>query len=271
MASLSTRTLLRSLDGTVLAAELAVPANAARGVVLVHGGGVTRDEGGFFVRLADGLAAAGVASVRFDLRGHGESGGRQEDLTLAGVGNDIRAVAEHLASITDLRRVSVLGASFSGGVCAVVAARHPQLVERLVLFNPLLDYKKRFVDDKDYWSGDHIDVEAGERLAADRYVAHSQSFRLGAALLNEVFWWDARAELARITVPTLIVHGTKDTFIPVQSSRAAVVALGGPHRLLEVDGAQHGFAVRDDPGYLQPQTQQWQAWVIDETVAWLRH
>lgn len=266
----STTTFLKSLDGTRLAADISRPMNAERGVVLVHGGGVTRDEGGFFVRLADGLAAAGVASVRFDLRGHGESGGRQEDLTLAGVGNDVRAVAEHLASIAGLDRVSVLGASFSGGVCAVLAARHPQLIDRLVLFNPLLDYKKRFIDDKEYWSGDRIDEPAAERLATDRYVAHSPSFRLGTGLLNEVFWWDSRAELPNVTAPTLIVHGTHDTFIPVASSRAAVTALGGPARLRELDGAQHGLAVHDDPGYRHPQTLRWQASVIEETAEWLR-
>ncbi|MFD6224362.1 hypothetical protein [Nocardia asteroides] len=37
---------------------------------------------GFFTRLAAGLANAGVASLRFDLRGHGGSEGRQEELTL---------------------------------------------------------------------------------------------------------------------------------------------------------------------------------------------
>jgi uncharacterized protein len=60
-------------------------------VVLVHGGGVTREEGGFFTRLASGLGEAGVASLRFDLRGHGESEGRQEELTLAAILNDILA------------------------------------------------------------------------------------------------------------------------------------------------------------------------------------
>jgi len=89
-------------------------------------------------QLADGLARAGVATVRFDLRGHGASGGLQEGLTLAGVGNDVRAVGEYLVAETDLPGVGVVGASFSGGVCAMLAARWPRLVERLVLFNPLL-------------------------------------------------------------------------------------------------------------------------------------
>jgi hypothetical protein len=36
-----------------------------------------------FIRLADGLGEAGVASLQFDQRGHGDSEGRQEELMLA--------------------------------------------------------------------------------------------------------------------------------------------------------------------------------------------
>ncbi|MGI5238842.1 hypothetical protein [Dactylosporangium sp. CA-139066] len=56
---------------------------------------MTREEGGFFGRLAEGLAASGVASLRFDLRGHGESEGRQEDLTISSVLNEILTRAAH--------------------------------------------------------------------------------------------------------------------------------------------------------------------------------
>jgi alpha-beta hydrolase superfamily lysophospholipase len=67
---------VRTLDGLHLAATLVQPTEpSTRAVVLVHGGGVTREECGFFTRLAVGLAEAGVASLRFDLRGHGESEG----------------------------------------------------------------------------------------------------------------------------------------------------------------------------------------------------
>ncbi|MGB6162732.1 MAG: alpha/beta fold hydrolase [Pseudonocardiaceae bacterium] len=91
----------------------------------MHGGGITREEGGFFTRLAAGLAEAGVASLRFDLRGHGESEGRQEDLTLAGVLGDIRAAVTLVRSEASTQRVALLGTSFSGGICAYYAATHP--------------------------------------------------------------------------------------------------------------------------------------------------
>ena len=40
-------------------------------------------------------------------------------------------------------------------------------------------------------------------------------------------------------------------------------------RLVEIDGAQHGMAVHDDPGYLEPQTQRWQALVVQTVVDWV--
>jgi alpha-beta hydrolase superfamily lysophospholipase len=206
----------RSHDGTRLAGTLHSARDATRSAILVHGGGVTRDEGGFYVRLADALAAGGIASLRFDLRGHGTSGGRQEELTLAAAANDVRAAIDEVHASG--APVTVIGTSFSGGVCALVAARTPGL-RSLVLFNPLLDYKRRFVDEKPYWSSDRIDPEFADQLDRRGYIEHSPTFRLGRALLNEVFQLSTLDALSRITVPTLLVHGTKDTFINIESSR----------------------------------------------------
>lgn len=261
----------KSLDGLHLRGTLVTPTELrGPGVVLVHGGGVTREEGGFYARLADGLADACLPSLRFDFRAHGESEGRQEDLTLSGVVNDIRAAVEHLRALTADGPVSLIGASFGGGICALYAARYPEMLHRLMLINPLLNYKRRFIDEKPYWSDDQISEEAGAELAAQGFLSHSPTFKLGRPLLNEVFYLQPHQELGNVTTATLVVHGTGDTFIPVQSSRDAVRQFGGEARLIEVDGAQHGIAVHDDPEYADPQTQAWQADVIHSIAEWLR-
>jgi uncharacterized protein len=270
MALRATTTMIRTLDGLHLAGTVATPGGTPeRAVVLVHGGGVTREEGGFFTRLATGLGEAGVASLRFDLRGHGESEGRQEELTLSAILNDIRVALTHVREATDASHVSVLGASFSGGLCAYYAAKCPDDVARLVLLNPRLDYKKRTIDDKPYWSHDYLDGEVAQQLTEQGYIAFTASFKHGRALLNEVFWIKPHLTLGEIAAPTLIVHGTKDTFVPVESSRAAVSQLQVEHKLVEIEGAQHGFAVHEDPQYLNPQSQQWQAFVIRTVVEWI--
>ncbi|MGH1552470.1 alpha/beta hydrolase [Streptomyces sp. L7] len=261
---------VRTLDGLQLAGTLVEPGQpTSRALVLIHGGGVTREEGGFFTRLADGLAEAGVASLRFDLRGHGQSEGRQEDLTLSSILNDIRVVLAYLREATGAEALSLLGTSFTGGVCACYAAKQPQDITRLVLFNPQLNYKKRTIDRRPFWVDDHLTDEAAAQLAEQGYLSHSPTLKHGRAIYNEVFWLRPHEALGEVQAPTLIVHGTMDTFVPVEASRAAVPLFQAPCQLVEIEGAQHGFAVHDDPQYLDPQSQEWQAFVIRTTAEWL--
>jgi len=266
----ATETSFRTLDGLHLAGTVVEPENRPVGaVVFVHGGGVTREEGGFFTRLATGLGEAGLASLRFDLRGHGRSGGRQEELTLSAILNDIRVAIAHVRVETSVEAVSLLGASFGGGICGYYAAKRPGGVHRLVLLNPQLDYKKRTIDTRPYWSNDSINDEAARQLTEHGYIDFTPTLRHGRAIFNEVFWLRPDDALGEIQAPTLIVHGTKDTFVPIESSRAAMNQLQVECKLVEIEGSQHGFAVHDDPQYLDPQSQQWQAFVIRTVTQWL--
>ncbi|MFF5085480.1 alpha/beta hydrolase [Actinoplanes sp. NPDC000266] len=264
------QTSFRSADGLLLRGSVDSPAGLpAQCIVFVHGGGVTREEGGFFTRLAAGLAQRGVASLRFDLRGHGESEGRQEDLTLSAVVNDIHAATAHLRQLSGDVPMNVLGASFGGGISAYFTASYPDEVAKLVLINPLINYKKRFIDDKPYWSHDQISDDAGRELSENGYLPHSPTFKLGRPLLNEVFYLRPERVIDQIRATTLVLHGTGDTFIPVESSRELATKLPGGSRLIEIDGAQHGIAVHDDPQYLNPQTQAWQAAAIKDIGDWI--
>lgn len=266
----SRQATVRTLDGLRLAGTLVEPGQpTSRAVVLVHGGGVTREEGGFFTRLAEGLADAGVASLRFDLRGHGESEGRQEDLTLSAVLNDIRVALAYVREVPGVEVVTLLGASFGGGICAYYTAQRPGDVQRLVLFNPQLDYKKRTIDSRPYWENDYLQEKAAQQLASEGFIEFTPTLKHGRPIFNEVFWLRPHEALGGVVAPTLIVHGTKDTIVPVESSRTAVERFGGPCELVEIEGSQHGFAVHDDPQYLDPQSQEWQAFVIRTVAEWV--
>jgi len=270
MTSITREITVRTVDGLNLAGTLATPSRSLHsGVVLVHGGGVTREEGGFFARLAAGLAEVGVASLRFDLRGHGQSEGRQEDLTLSAILNDIRVTLAHLREATGMANISLLGTSFTGGVAAYYAAKCPAEISHLVLFNPQLNYKKRTIDNRPFWQNDRLTEEAAAQLRTRGYLDHSPTLKHGRAIYNEVFWLRPHEALGEVAAPTLIVHGTKDTFVPVEASREAVSHFRAPCRLVEIEGAQHGFAVHDDPRYLSPQTRRWQAFVIETVAEWL--
>jgi pimeloyl-ACP methyl ester carboxylesterase len=268
--STQSRVEFRSLDGLRLVGDILVPDVAPEvGVLLVHGRGVTRHESGFFDRIAEALAAAGFASLRFDLRGHGESEGTQEDVTLAGLLNDIRAGFEVLRAETGVALTSLVGQSFAGGICAYYSAERPAEVERLVMLCPRIDYKARTIDGRPYWVADHLDDEHAHLLTRDGFLQYSTSFRHGRAFLNEVFWLQPHTALGDVVAPTLLVHGDADTQVPIGPSYDAIKELNEQSRLMVVAGAGHGFAVAGDKAYQQPQTLAWQAEVIQGISGWI--
>lgn len=225
----------RSLDGLRLAGTLTSPLSGGpqKAVVLAHSEGLDRDENGLFPLIADELAAEGVATLRFDHRGHGESDGTQEERTLTEHLNDLRAAVEHVRAETGARRISLLGTRFSGGLAAFYAARRPTELDRLALLTPQLNFKGDYIDQNPNWTAGRL---ATPRLAEVGYLEHGPGIRHGRAFLNEAFWVRPSFVFGEILPPTLIVHGTKDDRVPVESSRAAARRLKAGDVLVEIDG-----------------------------------
>jgi uncharacterized protein len=164
--------------------------------------------------------------------------------------------------------VDVVSASFSGGACALHAGHRPNDVGKLVLLNPRLDYRERYTTSRPGWSDDYLSAEAAHELD-ERGFTEKSPFELGRALLNEVLWWDLPVVLAAVRSPVRMVYGTADTFVPIESSRRFRALFSGPVELVEIEGAQHGFAVHEDPQYLNPQSQAWQRKAIGLVSAFL--
>lgn len=266
---MSVEVLLRSLDGTRLSGTFTTPEAPARAVLMVHGAGATREEVGLYPLLAGSLAAGGVASLRLDLPGHGSSGGRRADLTLAGLLNVLDAATAEVAALTGLARTGIVAASLSGGVSAYFAAHRRETVDRLVLFYPLLDYRQRFVFEKPWWTGTGVTDEAAESLDRQGHVPHTPVFPLGRAMLNEVFWLRPDRALGDLTAPTMLIHGSADPTIPLRSSERAAADLTVPHELVVLDGAGHGFSPADGSPESVARSREWTAAAVTAATRWL--
>lgn len=105
-----------TLDGRLVA-----PPGATSGAVVCHPhpqyGGDMENE--LVVRLASALGAAGLATLRFDFRGVGASGGRHDKGR--GEVDDVRAAAAVLRARVAVAKVALVGYSF-GSVMAMQAA-----------------------------------------------------------------------------------------------------------------------------------------------------
>jgi pimeloyl-ACP methyl ester carboxylesterase len=77
--------------------------------------------------------------------------------------------------------VTLVGQGFGGGICAYYAAKRRAEVA-LVLLCPQLDYKKRTIDSRPYWTDDHLDEEVARQLTERGYIDFTPTFRHGRAM-----------------------------------------------------------------------------------------
>src|SRR5437867_11466797 len=111
------------LRGVIHRPERARARRGGPGVVLFHGFTGDRMESHWlFVKCARALARAGVASLRFDFFGSGESDGTFRQATLQGEIEDARAAVNFFRRQKGIHqeRIGLLGPSLGGAIAAVV-------------------------------------------------------------------------------------------------------------------------------------------------------
>lgn len=216
--------------------------NGGVGVVIAHGLTVDREEDGVFTRLAGELAHAGLPSFRFDYRGHGKSGGRSEDMTVAGEALDLAAALDFSGKL-GMKRIGVVAASFAGASTSLIVPIRPE-VAALVMWNAVVDFAPIFSPDnpdaREFWNG------ARETARKTGYVETGPGkFRLGRALMEEMDTFRPAELLARLRIPVQFIHGDADTLVPQSLSTALAKRI--PGAVMEtLKGAGHGFHAETD-------------------------
>ena len=190
------RVHLRADDGTDLAGDEI--AGAAPSLLFLHGLASTRI-GDKSTSLLAFARTHRLGLLRLDMRGHGESTGKLQDMTLTGLVADARAALDHLG------RAWIVGSSLGGLVGAWLAATEPQRVEGLVLLAPAFGFLRRMGARPRH--GNHIVIDS----AFVRVEVHER-------VLEDARRWPEAELGARLSMPTLIVHGACDDVVPAGDS-----------------------------------------------------
>ena len=112
-------------------------------VLMLHGFASQKDEvGDMYKRLAAALGEQGIASLRIDFRGWGESAGKMEESTVQTQVDDATTAYEYLKGLdaVEPERIGVLGFSLGGGIAVVSAAQHPDWYAAMVTWSSVGDF-----------------------------------------------------------------------------------------------------------------------------------
>lgn len=217
--------------GVALAYDVTGPAD---GPVVVAAHGLTssrasEDASGVFDWSA--IPAAGFRLVRYDARGHGRSGGRDDpgEYAWPRLADDLLALVSQVAGD---RPVDVVGASMGVGTALWAAVRAPERFRRLVLVIPPTGWATR--------PGQAQMYEAGARFVEERGL---DAFVRGSAVLPPLpildaagAWPPPAPDVAEPLLPT-VLRGAAATDLPDPGAIAAL-----PHPVLLLPWA-------DDPGH----------------------
>ena len=203
--------------------------------VFVHGFTSNRLELPNFVGMSRLLETGGIASVRFDLSGHGESDGDFFDVTISGEIAETRAVLRTVRTFdfVDPDRIGLVGMSMGGVVAGIVAAEEPG-ISALCLWSPAA--VAPFEIGSGYLKGRSLAAEVEEKGYVD-----ADGYRMSPALVEDIAGLDVYGRSRAYAGPVHILHGDKDDITPLEYVRRYLDHYDGNAELEIVEGADHAW------------------------------
>jgi non-heme chloroperoxidase len=232
--------------------------------VLIHGYPL---DGHSWERQERVLLQAGYRVIAYDRRGFGQSSQPTIGYDYDTFAADLRALLEHL----DLNQVVLVGFSMgTGEVTRYLGKYGSARVKKAALLGAIPPFLLKTDDNPEGVDGSVFKgIEAA--VVSDRY-AYFKAFldnfynvdKLGGTRISDQAWqasfivacgaspyatyacvgtWltDFRADLPKIDVPTLVVHGTEDRILPFGATAGRLPALVKGLKLVRVEGGPHNI------------------------------
>ena len=224
--------------GATLVAETSGAADAvSRTYILIHGIGMGRTIFADLDRHLDRESSA--RTIAIDLPGYGEAPEPPRVLTM-------ERTADLIAAFIRARGIPsavVVGHSMGTQVAIEVAARHPSLVESVVLIGPTVNRRERTAPQQVLRLTQDLAVESPRVI----FLGARELLRAGPRLrpkLRAMLVHRPETVYPRVRVPALVLRGENDYVCPRAWCRFVAAALP-QGRLAEVVGHGHETMIRD--------------------------
>ena len=256
-------TYIETRDGTKLRAK---ELGEGRPVVLIHGWPLSADS---WDPVMMALAQRGFRAIAYDRRGFGRSDQPKGGYDYDTFSDDLADVMQATGATEN---VGLVGFSMGGGEIARYLSRHGgKGVTQVALVSSVVPYMLQTDDNPDgvpdkvfqqmtqgmkedfraFFPGFFKDFYGKKVSDEERHWAWATTMMAGqyATLQSAAAfaYTDFRPDLPSFTVPTLVIHGTKDETVPIDATGRQVAAKVPGAQLLEYDGEPHAvFATQTE-------------------------
>lgn len=244
-------------DDIILAGTLTYPKSGEPfpAAILISGAGPQdRNEEGygghrFFHVLADYLTKGGIAVLRYDDRGVGESTGSQDKITIAGITEDAKAAFQFLKtrSFINPQKIGLIGHSEGGLIAQIVASGIDEIGYIVLMAGPALPGRDIYLYQQKVFPGQSvfqsvseriltvIEKEKNEDIAREKISSILKEIKIITPRMAEdmielflspelryLITIDPVTILSKVKCPVLALGGNKDVHIPSSQNLKAV-------------------------------------------------
>ena len=237
-------------NGRIVPAVVTLPVGEGPfpAVVLNHGHGGNKDEGTGFGGIAEALAEAGIASIRMDFPGCGDSTEPFTENTLSNMIADSNAAKDYLVANypVDADKLGILGYSMGGRIALEIITAEDNPYQATLILSGLStpgDEAIANILPEGMTVEDAIAV-AEEKGSYDYTTQYGQNLSLSAQWFTDMLV-DPLANIDNYTGPMLVIHGDKDDVVTDATNKLTVSSYSAAEELIVPD-ADHGYGFYSD-------------------------
>ena len=209
---------------------------------MLHGTGSNREEAGNgYAMAAPVMATQGIATIRIDFMGNGESKADYVNYNNTSAVIDAKAAADYLAGLetVDAANLGVMGWSQGGTDALLAAEAHPDTFQAVVTWSGALYLG--MTEDEDFQA-------AYETAKKDGYYEQTYDWReplhIGERWYKEIAETDMLKVTAGIKAPILAINGKNDTTVtPDNAEKIVEASANDASEVLLVDNCDHTYNV----------------------------
>ncbi|MBR0037785.1 MAG: alpha/beta fold hydrolase [Bacteroidales bacterium] len=193
-----------------------------------------RKEGPLFEQITDSLQAHGIASIRFDFNGHGESEGAFEQMTVPNEIIDAKYIYNYVRALDYVNEVAIVGHSQGGVVSSMLAGElGTDAFRTVVLMAPAAVLREDAIRGNTFG-------KMYNPLSPPESVEIAPGTKLGRDYIRTAFSLPIYETAAGYQGEALIIHGNADRIVPYTYGER-FHKLWSRSRYVLLEGYDHGF------------------------------